>query len=150
MLWGWEVSAYVWTKAISAGAFLIPFIASFFGLFGDTEILAWSYGISLVFLGLTGVFLVMDLDQPKRFAYVLLRPQWKSWLVKGAYFITAYGALVALSAVSLYFGWKIAFLSTITAITAVAVAVYTAFLFAQAKGRDFWQSPTMVLSLIHI
>ena len=30
------------------------------------------------------------------------------------------------------------------------VAVYTAFLFAQAKGRDFWQSPTLpVHMLIH-
>ena len=27
ILWGWEVSAYVMTKAVSAGAFLIPFIA---------------------------------------------------------------------------------------------------------------------------
>src|SRR5690348_7902629 len=24
VLWGWEVSAYVWTKAIAAGAFLVP------------------------------------------------------------------------------------------------------------------------------
>ena len=27
ILWGWEVSAYVFTKAIAAGAFLIPFLA---------------------------------------------------------------------------------------------------------------------------
>ncbi len=31
ILWGWEVSAYVWTKAISAGAFLIPFMAILLG-----------------------------------------------------------------------------------------------------------------------
>ena len=28
------------------------------------------------------------------------------------------------------------------------VAVYTAFLFAQAKGRDFWQSPTLALHML--
>jgi len=27
------------------------------------------------------------------------------------------------------------------------VAIYTAFLFAQAKGRDFWQSPLLVLHM---
>ena len=33
-------------------------------------------------------------------------------------------------------------------IVAVVVAVYTAFLFAQAKGRDFWQSPTLALHML--
>jgi formate-dependent nitrite reductase membrane component NrfD len=31
---------------------------------------------------------------------------------------------------------------------AVLVAGYTAFLFAQAKGRDFWQSPTLALHML--
>ena len=45
----------------------------------------------MFFLVVTGVLLVVDLKQPKRFLYVLLRPQWQSWLVRGAYIITAYG-----------------------------------------------------------
>ena len=32
ILWGWEVSAYVWTKAISAGVFLVLFLATICGL----------------------------------------------------------------------------------------------------------------------
>jgi formate-dependent nitrite reductase membrane component NrfD len=36
----------------------------------------------------------------------------------------------------------------LTSITALVVAVYTAFLFAQAKGRDFWQSPVLVLHML--
>ena len=35
-----------------------------------------------------------------------------------------------------------------TGLTAIVVAVYTAFLFAQSKGRDFWQSPTLVLHML--
>ena len=31
---------------------------------------------------------------------------------------------------------------------AVLVAVYTAFLFAQAKGRDFWQSPILAIHML--
>ena len=35
-----------------------------------------------------------------------------------------------------------------TAIVAAIVAIYTAFLFAQAKGRDFWQSPTLAIHML--
>jgi len=34
------------------------------------------------------------------------------------------------------------------ALFAVIVSVYTAFLFAQAKGRDFWQSPALILHML--
>ena len=30
VLWGWEVSAYIWTKAIAAGAFLVPVLGDYF------------------------------------------------------------------------------------------------------------------------
>jgi formate-dependent nitrite reductase membrane component NrfD len=31
---------------------------------------------------------------------------------------------------------------------AIIVAIYTAFLFAQAKGRDFWQSPVLAIHML--
>ena len=40
------------------------------------------------------------------------------------------------------------FLNGLTAVVAAIVAVYTAFLFAQAKGRDFWQSPTLAIHML--
>ena len=52
--------------------------------------------VSLFFLVATGVLLIKDLDQPSRFIYVLLRPHWKSWLVRGGYTITVYGGLLTL------------------------------------------------------
>lgn len=154
ILWGWEVTAYVVTKAVAAGAFLIPFIAMLLGHdLSDTTKL-WSAGISLVFLSLTGLFLVMDLDRPDRFLYVLLRPQWKSWLVKGGYIITIFGLLATVWGVATYFDLfeNIAIVETVflwvTAFFAVMLAIYTAFLFAQAKGRDFWQSPSLALHML--
>ena len=154
ILWGWEVTAYVMTKAIAAGAFLIPFIAILLGYeISDTTKL-WSVGISLVFLTLTGLFLVMDLDRPDRFLYVLLRPQWNSWLVKGGYIITVFGLLATIWGVTTYFNLfeNFAIAETVflwvTAFFAVMLAVYTAFLFAQAKGRDFWQSPSLALHML--
>lgn len=150
ILWGWEVSAYVMTKAIAAGAFLIPFIAMILGYeLSDTTKL-WSAGISLVFLSLTGLFLVMDLDRPDRFLNVLLRPQWNSWLVKGGYTITIYGLLVTIWGAMTFFDIHVGetILMWVIAFFAVMLAIYTAFLFAQAKGRDFWQSPSLALHML--
>lgn len=151
ILWGWEVSAYVWTKAISAGAFLLPFFAWLTGLATITdEIMYWSVGIGLAFLSLTGLLLIKDLDRPDRFLYVLLRPHWESWLVKGGYIITAYGGLLTLLGAATWFGWSaiLPVVMWLTGVAGVLVAVYTAFLFAQAKGRDFWQSPTLSLHML--
>ena len=150
ILWGWEVSAYVLTKAIAAGAFLIPFIAILLGFDVSDQTKLWSAGISLVFLGLTGLFLVMDLDRPDRFLNVLLRPQWNSWLVKGGYTITVFGLLVTIWGVSTFFKLNIPEMPLlwVTGFFAVLLAIYTAFLFAQAKGRDFWQSPTLPLHML--
>jgi formate-dependent nitrite reductase membrane component NrfD len=151
ILWGWEVSAYVWTKAISAGAFLVLFIAWAFNLADfSTRTQWWGIGLGVGFLLLTGLFLVKDLDRPDRFVNVLFRPQWKSWLVRGGYSITLYGGLLALLGASTWFGWSalVGPLMWITAVTAIVVAIYTAFLFAQAKGRDFWQSPTLAIHML--
>lgn len=151
ILWGWEVSGYVWTKAISAGVLLVLFFGMLFGWATPTlEMEYWTYGIGLVFLALTGLLLIKDLDQPKRFAYVLLRPHWTSWLVKGGYAITIYGGLLTLMVVSRFFGWGLVSVVAmwLTVITSVVVAIYTAFLFGQAKGRDFWQSPMLALHML--
>ncbi len=151
ILWGWEVSAYVWTKAISAGAFLVPFLAWAFGFAEVNPVAHWlGLGIGVLFLAITGLLLVMDLDRPDRFLSVLLRPQWSSWLVKGGYAITIYGGLLTLLAASAWFEWDALKtpLMWLTAVTSVIVAIYTAFLFAQAKGRDFWQSPTLSIHML--
>ncbi|HMR43207.1 MAG TPA: polysulfide reductase NrfD [Saprospiraceae bacterium] len=151
ILWGWEVSAYVLTKAISAGVFMVLFMANFFNWGLDSDgALWWTLGTALVFLGLTGAFLVKDLDRPDRFLNVIFRPQWKSWLVRGGYGITFYGGLLTLIAVAAYFNWQTIadFAKIITLLLSVFVAIYTAFLFAQAKGRDFWQSPTLALHML--
>ena len=150
VLWGNDVAAYVWTKAISAGAFLLPFAASVFGYSVD-PVLAWAgCTVALTFLLATTILLVGDLTQPKRFLYVLLRPQWKSWLVLGGYALTLYGLALTLWAAATWTGRTGAadVIGWITAALAVITAVYTAFLFAQAKGRDFWQSPTLVLHML--
>jgi formate-dependent nitrite reductase membrane component NrfD len=150
ILWGWEVSGYVFTKAIAAGAVLVLFLADLLGVGFSTETTWLTMALGIVFLTLTGGLLVKDLDQPARFVYVILRPQWSSWLVRGGYAITLFGGMVTLWAAGKFF--EISIMETIgfwaSAIVGIVVAIYTAFLFAQAKGRDFWQSPTMPLHML--
>ncbi len=143
--WGWMVSAYITTKAISAGVVVVAFLSFWLG--GARQVLPpAAAAISLGFLALTGVLLVGDLKKPTRFLYVLLRPQWRSWLVRGAYLIFVFSVLVpvvawvsatdASRATQLVFG-------AVVSVASVWVAVYTAFLLAQAKGRDHWQNPLL-------
>jgi len=102
----------------------------------------------LVFMGLTAAFLVKDLDRPDRFIYVLLRPQWKSWLVRGAYIITGFSGLVSLKLLDNYLQLGLDWLWIPGMIFAGLGAVYTAFLFNQARARDLWQTP--IQSAIHM
>ena len=149
VLWGWEVSAYVWTKAIATGAFIIPIFGSWFMEVPPT--VRWIGVVTaFVFLALTGALLVKDLGRPDRFLYVLLRPQWRSWLTRGAYIITGYGLLLTAWIGASYLGFEAAlnFIEPLCVIFGLLSAVYTAFLFAQAKGRDFWQSPMLGLHMI--
>ncbi len=151
ILWGWEVSSYVWTKAIAAGTFMLIAFDNRFNLAGIPGQVQWmGWAISLIFLAITGLLLIKDLDQPKRFLYVLLRPQWKSWLVRGGYFITAYGGVVTLWGLARWkaIGWLQIATEWLGMVLGLMVAVYTAFLFAQAKGRDFWQTPTLPLHML--
>jgi len=134
--WDWKVSLYTWTKSIAAGAFAVPALF----LAGGASTTATL--IALVFLALTGVLLVADLSHPERFLRVLTRPQWQSWLTRGAYFISLYGLVLVLALVAPgAMRWPGIVLAGLT-------AVYTAFLFAQSKGRDLWQNPLLPMHLL--
>ncbi len=158
LLWGWEVSGYVFTKAISAGAFLVPVLALVLldvlkiktGFLEPIGMLYFGILAALVFLLITTALLVKDLDQPKRFLYVVLRPQWKSWLVRGGYALTIFGGSLTLLIVGALLGSDVLGQIGIVlgVLSAIVTAVYTAYLFAQAKGRDFWQSPVLALHML--
>jgi Fe-S-cluster-containing dehydrogenase component/formate-dependent nitrite reductase membrane component NrfD len=149
--WGWHVSAYLWTKSIAAGAFLVAAILFLIGGTANSHSLLTLIAplVSLLFLGATNVLLVMDLERPERFWRVLLWPHWTSWLVIGGYILVAYGALVTLTGATSLLGWSGAHRVMLwpTSAMAVAAACYTAFLLAQAKGRDLWQSPVLPFHL---
>jgi Fe-S-cluster-containing dehydrogenase component len=143
--WGGRVSAYLWTKSIAAGALLV---AAFGGW--DTLSTIAAPALSLLFLALTTLLLVVDLKRPDRFAFILLKPNWRSWLVWGAWILMAFGAaggLWLLGGLTGHHG-LIRLVAAPTVLLALATAGYSAFLFGQAEGRDFWQSPLVLPHLI--
>src|SRR5688572_15106372 len=101
--------------------------------------------VSGAFLPITVGRLLWDLEHPKRFYLIFTRPQWRSWLVKGAFIIAAYTLVLAAHfAASLAGSDSVQLWLTIVGIPlSVATAVYTAYLFAQAKARDLWQNPLL-------
>jgi Fe-S-cluster-containing dehydrogenase component/formate-dependent nitrite reductase membrane component NrfD len=149
--WGWKVSAYLWTKSISAGAFFLGAVAIVFGFVRSYWLFeAAAPIISLVFLAATVVLLVFDLKRPERFLRILLMPQWKSWLVIGGYVLVIYGGLLAAWIVVRFVAIPALEkpLMIVAALFAAMSAVYSAFLFRQARGRVFWHSPLTPLHLL--
>jgi Fe-S-cluster-containing dehydrogenase component/formate-dependent nitrite reductase membrane component NrfD len=145
--WDWRVSLYTWTKGIATGAYLIPLLLVLFGLMTtDNPLWLWVAPVlSGVFLGITGGLLIWDLEHPERFYLIFTRPQWRSWLVKGAFIIAAYSLVLALHFLASVFGSRALQLWLIIPGLPLAVltAIYTAYLFAQAKARDMWQNPLL-------
>ncbi|HEY2416036.1 MAG TPA: 4Fe-4S dicluster domain-containing protein, partial [Pirellulaceae bacterium] len=73
--WGWPVVGYTWTKSIAAGTVLCVTAARLLAGPEQSSAISLAMGfVSLLFLGITTVLLVVDLKQPQRFLYVLLRP----------------------------------------------------------------------------
>jgi Fe-S-cluster-containing dehydrogenase component/formate-dependent nitrite reductase membrane component NrfD len=146
--WDWRLSLYTWTKGIASGAYLVPLLLVLVGTLADSSPL-WRSAAPVVagaFLAFTGVILIADLDHPERFYLIFARPQWRSWLVRGAFIIAGYTAVLALHFLSSFSAasarWQRALVAPGLPL-AVLTAVYTAYLFAQAKARDLWQNPLL-------
>jgi Fe-S-cluster-containing dehydrogenase component/formate-dependent nitrite reductase membrane component NrfD len=151
MPWGWRVSSYFLTKGIAAGIALALAVALLAGAGAGS---AWArWGAPLVaglFLAATGVLLVVDLKRPDRFLYLLTKGNPDSWLVRGAYILGAYGAVLGLWFLFGVAGAErtVTFLIWVAAVLGLGVAGYTAFLFGQAEARDLWQSPTLLWHML--
>ncbi len=146
--WGWRVSTYLWTKSVAAGAALVAALGPLTG-WAPAGSLALPL-IALLFLLATTAFLVGDLKRPDRFHYILLKPNPRSWLVWGAWILLAFGLVAGLWLLAALSGRSGALAALAIPLLALALAAagYSAFLFAQAEGRDFWQSPLVLPHLL--
>jgi Fe-S-cluster-containing dehydrogenase component/formate-dependent nitrite reductase membrane component NrfD len=158
--WHWPVPAYLVAKGIGSGVFALLAILFGFNIVPFNQPLAFLGTLTtLFFIGLTTLLLIMDLDKPHLFYTILLRPQWKSWLTRGAFILIGFSAIAGLWLLvegvtltglvppSLVTAARILLLG-LGFILAIATAIYTAFLFGQAEGRDLWQSTLLPAHLL--
>ena len=149
--WHWPVPAYLLTKGIGAGVLLVFAVLYLTGQVshGPATMVATG-GLALFFTAVTTILLVADLERPERFLSILLRPQWKSWLTRGAFILVAYTLVVTAWLALEILGWTAGRVPLLAVGAALAggTAVYTAYLFGQAEGRDLWQSSLLPLHLL--
>ena len=146
--WGWKIGAYLFTKSIAAGVLLIAALMIVLG--ADSSGLGVAVpATALIFTGVTALLLVADLKRRERFYFLLIRPNPRSWVVIGAWILVGYGAIAALWLLRalLKEGIPPVLLCTAAAL-AIATAGYSGLLFAQARGRDLWQSSLFTWHLI--
>lgn len=154
--WGSKVSAYLWTKSIGAGVMIIAALAlALYGLLGITPSMNALLGIGAsviggVFIAATLLLLIIDLKRPDRFLYLVTKANPTSWLVWGGVILAIFGMLQAAWFIIALLGLSGALIGLLipTGLFGLAAAGYTAFLFGQAEGRDFWQSPLLLPILI--
>src|SRR3569832_1144598 len=150
--WDWRVSLYTWTKGIASGVYLIACLLVLFGVLSvNNSIWLWATPvISGGFLALTGALLLWDLEHPERFFMIFTRPQWQSRHVKGAFIIAGYTLVLLLHFIASWLG-STSFQSWLMIAgipLSLLTAIYTAYLFAQAKARDMWQNPLLPPHLV--
>lgn len=158
--WHWPVPTYLVTKGIGAGALMLLALGDALSLFPFDRLSYVMVGfIALLFTGITTGLLVYDLERPERFLNIIFRPQWRSWLTRGAFILMGFSAIVGLwwmIEVLTLLGAPLTGLSDVVRPLALGmglilgggVAVYTAFLFGQAEGRDLWQSSALPFHLL--
>jgi len=157
--WHWPVPAYLVTKGIGAGVLLVLTLLWGLRLVAfDPTTMGAAGALSVAGIVAGAALLVVDLERPTRFLRILTMPQWRSWLVRGAFLLIAFATVSGLWwawEAAAFVGWIPApggavrtGLSWVTFPLAIGAAVYTAFLFAQAEGRDLWQSPLLPVHLL--
>lgn len=155
--WGWMVSAYLGTKSIGAGAMLIAALAvalyALHGSIGDAMNTLFGIAAPIVgglFIALTLMLLIADLKRPERALFLITKANPTSWLVWGGYILAIFGLIEALWLVAAIFHMASLLRGLLipAALFGFAAAGYTAMLFGQAEGRDFWQSPLLLPILL--
>ena len=148
--WGVDMAIYLLTKGIATGTLLVSLLLPLVTNQRSPLMTLGGPAISLVFLILTAIILVIDLERPERFYYILIRPNWRSWMVWGAYLLAAQGGLTALwllAAISRADGALRLLLWPLVAIS-ILTTCYTGFLFAQGLARDLWQGKSSTIDLL--
>ncbi len=151
--WGIRVSAYTWTKGIATGTTMglcLAIVANKIPSGSNGSVLLAPL-VALIALAITGLLLIADLKKPGRFIFLFTKARFESWLVRGGILLGLDGALTLAWLLQGEAGSSSAIRGVVGGLLFLAsamTATYTAFLFAQARARDLWQSPLRLPHLL--
>src|SRR6266568_2355945 len=155
--WGWKVSAYLGTKSLGAGVMIVAALAlALYGLsgtIGGTMNALFGLGAPVIggfFIVVTLLLLIVDLKRPDRALFLVTKANPTSWLVWGGSILGLFCLIEAawFRAALLGLSEGLRLLLIPAALCGIAAAGYSAFLFGQAEGRDFWQNPLLLPILL--
>jgi Fe-S-cluster-containing dehydrogenase component/formate-dependent nitrite reductase membrane component NrfD len=155
--WGWKVSAYLGTKSIGTGTMIVAALAiAIYGLSSplssamNTQLGIGAPVIGGFFIALTLFLLIADLKRPDRALYIVIKANPTSWLVWGSYILGIFGLIETTWFIAALLGMTdiLRWLFIPAMLFGAAGSGYSAFLFGQAEGRDFWQSPLLLPALL--
>lgn len=135
--WGWPIALAVFLGGLGGGLFLLS----------EFLCLNWGMVLGIIGMGLSVVFLVLDLDKRPRFWRVFSKPG-TSWLSRGAIFLTGalvFGILYVAPSYISWLPWKagtaLEYLIGLTAgIFAFLVILYTGFLLSTSSSIPIWNT----------
>ena len=155
--WGWKVSTYLGTKSLGAGVMIVAALGlalyALSGSIGGSLNALFGIGAPVIggfFIAVTLLLLVADLKRPDRALFLVTKANPTSWLVWGGYILGIFGLIEAawFGAALLGLSNGLRLLLIPAALGGIAAAGYSAFLFGQAEGRDFWQNPLLLPILL--
>lgn len=147
--WGFDLALYLLFKGISTGAM---FLSALLFLLGDRSPLVMLGGpvVSVLFAIATAIVLIVDLERPERFFLIMTRPNWSSWLARGAFLLAGHSSVASLWVLAAWLGWTglLTWLAPVALLLALGATAYTGFLFAQGLARDLWQGAHNTIDLL--
>ncbi len=138
--WDSKIIGYLMTKGLSTGLLILSLLMWRMG-YTSSLFSFWMPVLSGILLAATGGLLITDLRKPERFYYILIRPNWSSWMTWGTYFIALDGIFTLFWVLAALVGasgtMNTLFLPTI--VFGGLASIYTGFFFAQGAARDLWK-----------
>lgn len=154
----WPIMVYMIVAGTSAGAAITGCVAMLSKAKGLTSVRHSSFVVAVFLIGAGGPFLILDLEKPQMFFYILYYFNPKSVIAWGARAITLYFALLLFIVVIKRYieGAKLLLKPTamLTLLLAIAIGLYPGYVLNQSVARPLWSHPVLpflfLLSGLHM
>ncbi len=133
-----------WTQALSAGVFLVPTLGVVLGVLPGDQLIGRIVApiIGLLYLAGTAGAVSWTSERRGRLSLIFRRPNFASWLTRGAWLSLGLGVVLTLQILSTLVGAPLDDLLLIPGLLiALALPAHVPLALRQCRGRALWRSP---------